>query len=131
VLKTATEPMTWAATWVRTATQMKQRFDLDHRHQLTAINPWKRAAHSMVQAWRIRSSQKQLHRSSSRRTPQSWIEAARRMKVSLDSRAKDQAMQGSWEYWASHRPPVTSRYIRKSRRGSLIQNSARASSFAS
>jgi len=96
--------------WTKAAGSMLTRLKADLRNHQLLADPWSRAAHSMVQACRIRAKRRCLAVPPSRRLPcRDWKEAVCRMKASLDSRAKDQAMKGTWTYWAAHRPPLTRR----------------------
>ncbi len=75
------------ATWDQAAANMLQRIGVDLRNHLALGEPWGRAIHSMVQSWRIRNSQPQrLPKSIKRKEPETWMEATRRMKASLDVR---------------------------------------------
>lgn len=118
--------------WQRAISRMSADFGRDYCNQSIYLAPWVRAVHSMVTAWRIRKSQSHLRRR--QRCPSSvadWSAAVRLMTASLDRRAKEQALRGTWEYWAKHRPPLTNRYIRRDRRRSTSEISGLGNSSQS
>lgn len=120
------------ASWQRAISRMLADFSRDHCNQAIYLDPWVRAVHSMVTAWRIRKSQSHLPRRQRRATPVAdWLAAVRLMKASLDRRAKEQALKGTWEYWAKHRPPLTNRHIRRDRRRSTSEVSDQGNSSRS
>ena len=46
--------------WQKAAADLKTRLDADYRNHAMLCDPWARAAHSMVQGWRIIASQGRL-----------------------------------------------------------------------
>lgn len=112
-----TKKITSEYPWLAAAKEMLAHFTIDYCIQSCARDPWRRAAHSMEQSWRIRASQPPRPRGPNNvRKPQTWQEAARRMKTALDCQAKQQATKGSWEHWIEHRAQIHNRYVRKDRR---------------
>jgi hypothetical protein len=117
--------------WKACARRMAREFNREYEQHVKLRDPWWRAAQSMAASWNIRASQAQRlpkrPRTCPRPKPQSWTEAACRMAAAFNARARDQALQGTWEYWAAHRPRVTQRYIRKRRNSSIHDDYGRAS----
>jgi len=103
--------------WISAAKRMRRQLEADRRNHEMLADPWGRAAHTMQNGWRIRLSQRGLRRPRKPRAPATtWEEAAKRMQQSLASRARMQALKGTWRYWARTRPPLSHRYVRKSAR---------------
>jgi|GEM_PF-3367983 len=108
-------PTRRATTWAKAAGQLKARLDTDYRNHQRLAAPWARAAHSMVQGWRIIVSQGRLdYVLSDRRRPRTWHEATHAMKASLDRRERERLVNPmTWTFWAGHLPNVRLRYVPK------------------
>jgi hypothetical protein len=115
--------------WTTAAQHLLARFKADLRNHQILGDPWLRAASCMLNAWRIRLSQSRrpkLNKPTSIAT--TWFEAARRMKASLHTRARDQRLKGTWEYWARHRPPIWNRYLKKASQDLTFNDSGQVNS---
>ncbi|GAB6188153.1 hypothetical protein [Thermopirellula anaerolimosa] len=108
-------PTTRASTWAKAAGKLKACLDVDYRNHQMQAAPWGRAAHSMVQSWRIIASQGRLdYVPSDRRKPRTWHEAAQAMKASLYARKRERLLDPlTWRFWADHLPNVRLRYVPK------------------
>lgn len=102
--------------WEKAARRMLSELKKDLRNHRMLADPWRRAIHSMLQSWRIQASQSRPRAVKTPRPCHDWNDAIKRMRASLDARAREQAMRGTWEHWAAHRPPPTLRYIAKAKR---------------
>src|SRR6266508_4477491 len=110
-----TQPMARRATnpWTNAAAGLVARLGADHRNHRLLADPWSRAAHSIVQSWRIIASQGRLaYTPPPKRRPATWKGAACRMKTDLKSRMRCRLMDpNTWRVWAAHVPRVNRRYI--------------------
>ncbi len=104
--------------WAKAAAGLSARLGADRRNHRILADPWSRAAHCMVQCWRIIASQGRLdYIPPSKRRANTWKDAASRMKVDLRSRMRCRLMDTTtWAFWAAHVPKVTLRYIPKRNR---------------
>ncbi|MBL9147408.1 MAG: hypothetical protein JNM94_01810 [Phycisphaerae bacterium] len=92
-------------------------------------DPWSRAAHCMVQGWRIRLS---LPIGPKRRHPQprpTW-EAFARLAVGIASRTAGRASSTAWHRWATARVTPTRRYVPKAKQARTGHRSPSAECFA-
>jgi hypothetical protein len=96
--------------WLRAAGVMAARLQQDRRIGERSSDAWGRAAVSMATAWRMRASACGPSTAKAARPLETWTEAARWMKQSLDVRAKQQAEQRSWSAWAKRRSQLGIRY---------------------
>jgi hypothetical protein len=103
-------------TWRKAAGGLVARLGADYRNHRMLCDPWARAAHSMVQGWRIIASQGRLgYVPPTRKRSFTWKQSASRMKALLDGRLRSRLIdQNSWQFWARQIRPPYVRYIRKS-----------------
>lgn len=102
-------------TWRRPAGQMIRNFGGDVWNGRTLTYPWSRAAHSMVNGWRIRLSRPPA-KGNARVTPRPTWEVFARLAVGLVATKANHARRSDWHLWASRRVTAGSRYIPKSKR---------------
>jgi hypothetical protein len=100
--------------WKRAATAMMQAFKADLRNGRMLADPWSRAAHSMVQSWRIRLSQPPTSPRPQRWRP-TWEVFAHLAAEIADAQA-DHALRSAWHRWAASRVTPTRRYVPKRKR---------------
>lgn len=101
--------------WQRAAREMVTRMGADRRNARMLADPWSRAAHSMVQGWRIRLSQppaKERVRTRPRPTWGAWAG----MEAQMIATKVGHSRRTAWHRWASARVTSPRRYIRKSKR---------------
>ena len=108
-------------TWREAAVGLRARLYADYRNHAMLYDPWARAAHSMVQGWRIIASQGRLdYVPQPRRRTNTWKEAAHTMKHLLNTRRRQRLLDSTtWRFWANHLPQVHLRYVRKAFREGL------------
>ena len=104
--------------WRNAAAGLTARLRADYRNHRMLSDPWARAAHCMVQGWRIVASQGRLdYVPQPRRKLTTWKEAAYSMKCLLNTRRHQRLLDPTtWHFWAGHLPRVELRYIPKARR---------------
>lgn len=101
--------------WRRAAARMGLALGADARNARMLADPWSRAAHCMVQGWRIRLSQpptKERVRTRPRPTWEVWVG----MEAQLIATKVGRVRHDAWRRWASARVISPRRYIPKSRR---------------
>lgn len=89
-----------------------QRLGVDWRNARILAHPWSRAAHSMVQGWRIRLS-RPLAKGNARVTDRPTWQSFARLAVGIVAKMANRARQGDWHRWAKNRVSGGSRYIPK------------------
>ena len=109
MLKLGTKP------WRAAACDMANRLRADWYNGLILAHPWSRAAHSMVQGWRIRLSRPPAKGNAPVAPRPTWREFARRGAGILASK-KHRAGKSDWHRWAKNRRTAGSRYIPKGKR---------------
>jgi hypothetical protein len=96
--------------WQRAAGQMIRRWSADLYNGRMLREPWSRAAHTMVQGWRIRLSRPPA-KGNARVAPRpTWKVFAQRGAGILASK-RHHALRTDWHLWASRRRAPGSRYI--------------------
>ena len=101
--------------WQRCANQLVNLLKADLRNGLMLKDPWSRAAHSMLNGWRIRLSRPPA-KGNVKQTPRpTWLVFAR-LGVGILATKKNHANRNDWKLWASRRVTAGSRYIPKSKR---------------
>jgi len=101
--------------WRRAAGRMASRLKIDLGNGRMLHDPWSRAAHSMVQGWRIRLSRPPA-KGNRRVAPRpTWKTFAQRG-VGVLAPKKNHAAKCQWKLWANRRVTAGSRYISKSKR---------------
>ena len=98
--------------WRRSVPQLVSRLKTDRHNALMLADPWSRAAHSMVQGWRIRLSRPPAKGSARRLARPTWAEFAR-LAVSTAATKANHARESDWHLWASRRVSGGSRYVPK------------------
>lgn len=102
-------------TWQRAASQMIRNFDGDVWNGRMLKNPWSRAAHSMVNGWRIRLSRPPA-KGNARVTARPTWKVFARLAVGIVATKANHARRSDWHQWASRRVTAGSRYIPKNKR---------------
>ena len=98
--------------WRCAAGQLASRLRADLANGVMLSAPWSRAAHSMVQGWRIRLSRPPAKGNASVAPRPTWKVFAQRAVGILTSK-KSHARRSDWHLWASRRKAPGSRYIPK------------------
>jgi len=101
--------------WERAAGEMVERLGADRRNARMLADPWSRAAHSIVQGWRIRLSRPPANERT-RTLPRPTWEAWARLERELLARRVTRATCTPWRRWASARVVPPRRYVRKCKR---------------
>ena len=101
--------------WRRSAGALVSRLRTDRHNSQLLRDPWSRAAHSMVNGWRIRLSRPPA-KGNARVAPRpTWKEFARRG-VGILASKRHYARKSDWRRWAQNRTTAGSRYIPKRER---------------
>jgi hypothetical protein len=106
---------TKARSWVQAAPDLVNRLRTDWRNAQMLNRPWSRAAHNMVNGWRIRLSRPPAKGSARAASAKTWSEFARRAVGVAASRA-NYARKSNWHRWAQYKVSAGSRYIPKAMR---------------
>jgi len=101
--------------WRRVAGRLVSRLRVDWSNSLMLHAPWSRAAHYMVQGWRIRLSRPPAKGNAPVAPRPTWREFARRG-AGILARTKHRANISDWHRWAKNRVTAGSRYIPKGKR---------------
>ena len=101
--------------WRAAAARLAARLRADHRNGQILRAPWPRAAHFMVQGWRIRLSRPPAKGNARVARRPTWMEFARRG-VGILAGKKYRAGKSDWHRWATNRTTAGSRYIPKGKR---------------
>ncbi|MEX0718368.1 MAG: hypothetical protein WD066_17365 [Planctomycetaceae bacterium] len=101
--------------WRAAAGALVARLGVDYRNHRMLQDPWSRAAHSMVQGWRIRLSRPPA-KGTGRRTPRPTWRVFARLAAGIAATRAHYARKSDWHLWANRRVTGGSRYIPKSRR---------------
>jgi len=101
--------------WRAAAADMVMRLRVDLRNAQMLARPWSRAAHSMVQGWRIRLSRPPAKGNARVTARPTWTVFAR-LAVGILATKANHAKRSDWHLWATRRVTAGSRYIRKSKR---------------
>ncbi len=109
------EPTLDRTPWRSMASELANRLRTDWRNGRMLSDPWSRAAHSMVQGWRIRLSRPPARRQATWAAPTTWKAFASRALVTLAAKVRP-ANQSPWRRWAGNRVSPGSRYIPKAKR---------------
>ena len=98
--------------WRRAASRMASRLNADLYNARILRDPWSRAAHSMVQGWRIRLSRPPA-KGNARVAPRPTWKVFAQRGVGILASKKNHARKSDWYLWASRRRAPGSRYIPK------------------
>jgi hypothetical protein len=101
--------------WQRSVSGLISRLCTDGHNAQLLGDPWSRAAHCMVQGWRIRMSRPPAKGDSPMAPRRTWRDFARRG-VGILASKRHRANKSDWERWAMNRTIAGSRYIPKARR---------------
>jgi hypothetical protein len=104
-----------ADVWRTAAYDMANRLRADWYNGLMLACPWSRAAHSMVQGWRIRLSRPPA-KGNARVTARPTWKVFARLAVGILATKANHAKRSDWHRWAAARVGGGSRYIPKSKR---------------
>jgi len=104
--KPSTEP------WRAAALDMATRLRTDWHNGLMLAHPWSRAAHSMVQGWRIRLS-RPPPKGNARVTARPTWKVFARLAVGILATKANHARRSDWHWWAAYRVTAGGRYIPK------------------
>jgi len=94
---------------------MATRLRVDWYNGLMLAHPWSRAAHSMVQGWRIRLSRPPARVNTRMLNRPNWVTFAR-LAVGIVATKANHARMSDWHLWANRRVSPGSRYIPKRNR---------------
>jgi len=98
--------------WRRATGRLIGRWKTDLNNGRMLRDPWSRAAHSMVQAWRIRLSRPPA-KGNARVAPRPTWKIFAQRGVGILASKKHHARKSDWQLWASRRRAPGSRYIPK------------------
>jgi len=101
--------------WRRSASGLISRLCTDRHNARILGNPWSRAAHSMVQGWRIRLSRPPA-KGNSRVTARPTWRVFARLASGIAATKANHARRSDWHLWATRRVTAGSRYIPKGKR---------------
>ena len=101
--------------WRRQAGQLASRLKTDWKNGLMLRSRWPRAAHSMVQGWRIRISRPPAKGTQIAPPKETWKQFARSA-MSVAATRASHAKRSDWHLWATRRVSGGSRYIPKAKR---------------
>jgi hypothetical protein len=107
--------MARANNWRRMAPKLVGQLLADRRAATIARYPWPRAAHSMVQGWRIRLSRPPAKETAPVAGRATWKEFAR-WAAGVAATKASHARRSDWHLWATRRASGGSRYIPKGQR---------------
>jgi len=107
--------MTTTNHWRWPAGKLASRLRTDWRNARMLRDPWSRAAHSMVQGWRIRLSRPPANGDSPVAPRPTWKKFAR-LATGIAATRVSHARRTDWHLWATRRISGGSRYIPKARR---------------
>ncbi|MBL7133990.1 MAG: hypothetical protein ISS78_07830 [Phycisphaerae bacterium] len=109
MLKLGTKP------WRAAACDMANRLRADWYNGLILAHPWSRAAHSMVQGWRIRLSRPPAKGNAHMTSRPTWRSFAL-LAAGIARTKANHARKSDWHLWATRRVTAGGRYIPKSKR---------------
>lgn len=98
--------------WQRSVNGLISRLRTDRRNARILGDPWSRAAHSMVQGWRIRLSRSPAKGNSRVIARPTWRVFAR-LAMGIATTKANHARRSDWHLWATRRVTAGSRYIPK------------------
>ena len=101
--------------WQKCAGRLDNLLNADMRNARILKDPWSRAAHTMVNGWRIRLSRPPA-KGNVKVAPRPTWEVFASRGVGILSSKKYHAKQSDWKLWASRRMTAGSRYIPKTKR---------------
>ncbi len=110
-----TQPRAMADAWKARASELVSRLRTDHHNGLMLRDPWSRAAHCMVQGWRIRLSRPPA-KGNARATPRPTWRVFARLAVGIAATRANHARRSDWHLWATRRVSAGSRYVPKRKR---------------
>ena len=101
--------------WQKAAPRLTSLLATDWHNGQILSRPWSRAAHSMVQGWRIRMSRPPASGTAKAATNVTWKELVRSA-VGVLACKVSRTKQSGWQRWAAYRMSDGSRYIPKAKR---------------
>jgi len=101
--------------WRAAAADMVHRLWVDWYNGLMLAHPWSRAAHCMVQGWKIRLSQPPA-KGNARTTPRPTWRVFALLAVKIALTVASHARRSDWHWWAAYRMSVGGLYIPKRNR---------------
>ena len=98
--------------WRVAAADMVHRLWVDWYNGLMLAHPWSRAAHCMVQGWKIRLSQPPA-KGNARVTARPMWAVFAHLAVGIAAAKMRHARRSDWHWWAAYRVTAGGRYIPK------------------